>query len=1319
MEEYVWISRLTHRSTAVRRVRPVLDRLGQRYDVQIAVAQLDDSLSAERYVGAIQEATARGVAGIMIVGRNYPGAGDVIDKAVEAGIPIVTVGCDLTRCKRLAYVGTDWSALATAIADRTSQLQQGHGDLLVIGEQRLPGTTETYQCLCERLQANGSIRIGDLLDVDEENADHCQSRIRDFLGGLPGPHGIAAMNPTAAAAAVRVVRETADGRAARIVCVDIDESLQQYVQDGTISAAYCHKHEEIANSAFQLLFAYNHGSPATGHRRGSINIPGDIHTGIVVIDSSNVDTYEPSLAWNEGSERHELYQRLSLTSSMLENSTELALATDTNGRILYANPACSRLLGYTQKQLLDVGVDVAFDFDDQQRSCVVSCIAGGEACSFETSARRRDGSTFPVLFSASPLTAKAELRGLVVLASDISERHRAERALQETEERYHNLFRQSKDAIFIHDLEGNILDANEIASQLTEYPKAELLTLNIAQLHPSDEAEASRAAFEAIRRDGRVRFEIKFLGKSGTIFPAEVSSSLFEAGGRKLVQGIMRDITERKRTERALIEAERDKAVVLNSVSELVTYQDRDMRLIWANRAAGVSVDLSPDEIVGRRCHEVWQGRNTPCEGCPVVAAMNSGEVEDGEIETPDGRVWLIRGYPVKDERGRITGAVEVTREISERILAERQLRDSEERFRTIADHTYNWEDWVGLDGRPIWINPGVERVTGYAVDECMAMSSYPLPLIHEEDRDKVARLHEDESHCASGHGLKIRILHKQGRIVWGAVSWQAVINSDGLPLGWRTSIRDITEQKQAEEALLRSEHKYRELYENLRDGSAAVNMEGRIVECNSAFRKMLGYTLEELRQLTNEDITPPQWHAEEAGIINEQVLVRGYSDLYEKEYRRKDGSSFPSEMRTYLMRDELGKPSGMWAFVRDISERKQTEQHRLELQEKLERAERMEALGVLAGGVAHDLNNMLGPLLGYPELILAQLPADSPIRRQVTRIGKSAKEAADVIQDLLTLARRGRYDMTPTDPNEIVHACLNSPAFEALSKQNPQVRVSKQLDAQSPRIDGSVQHLTKALMNLVVNAYDAMPNGGELAISTCHRRLEKLIGGYEKIEPKDYVLLSVRDTGLGIDLESISKIFEPYFSKKKLGASGSGLGLPVVYGIIKDHLGYYDIISQPGQGCEFIVYLPVADDTEINDAPVTVSCEGSESILIVDDEESQREVAADLLTSLGYRVETVKSGNEAVAFLKGRGIDLVVLDMIMEKDFDGLDTFREILRYHPDQKAVIVSGFSETDRVNEMRRLGAGPYIRKPYTREVLGRAIREVLDRKEALAL
>ncbi|MCK5125835.1 MAG: response regulator [candidate division Zixibacteria bacterium] len=424
------------------------------------------------------------------------------------------------------------------------------------------------------------------------------------------------------------------------------------------------------------------------------------------------------------------------------------------------------------------------------------------------------------------------------------------------------------------------------------------------------------------------------------------------------------------------------------------------------------------------------------------------------------------------------------------------------------------------------------------------------------------------------------------------------------------------------------------------------------------------------------------------------------------------EDTNFPREWQG----DEIkfiGEIASQIAAILSNFNRLKAEKHEQALKEKLQHAERVEAIGVLAGGVAHDLNNMLGPLVGYPELLLMKLPDDSPYRKQIEKMGNSAQGAADIIQDLLSLARRGRYEMQPININDVVNQYLESAGYEKKCETNPDVSVTYRLDSELPLINGSSPHLSKVIMNLIVNAIDAMPDGGKLYIETGYKELLQPAGLNTKIPVGKYSVLRVCDTGMGIAKADIRRIFEPYYSKKKMGTSGSGLGLAVVYGIINDHNGGIDILSEVGEGTEFQIYFPVSDEQENKVSEENKKLTGCEVLLIVDDIEEQRDLGSEIMSSLGYKVNTVDSGREAIKFLQNHSVDIVILDMIMESGFDGLDTYLEILRINPNQKAIVVSGYSVTERVDKLLAHGAGSFLKKPYTVKTLGVAVREELDK------
>jgi len=410
------------------------------------------------------------------------------------------------------------------------------------------------------------------------------------------------------------------------------------------------------------------------------------------------------------------------------------------------------------------------------------------------------------------------------------------------------------------------------------------------------------------------------------------------------------------------------------------------------------------------------------------------------------------------------------------------------------------------------------------------------------------------------------------------------------------------------------------------------------------------------------------------------------------------------------VLRDDKGEILAAIECIRD-----NTVQKRLE--ERLKRAEKMESLGTLAGGVAHDLNNVLGVMVGYSELLLEKLPPESPQRRYADHILQSSVKGAAIIQDLLTLARRGVSVAEVVNLNRIIDEYLKSPECEKMKSYHPGVKMTTVLDKDLSNLKGSPIHLGKMVMNLVSNAAEAITGSGEVTIRTENRYLDKPIRGYDAVQGGDYLVLTVSDTGGGISTTDLGKIFEPFYTKKLMGRSGTGLGLAVVWGTVKDHQGYIDVRSEEGKGSHFILYFPVTREEPLK-AGKTASLDSfqgrGEAILVVDDAREQRELAINMLSKLGYQVEAVAGGEEAVDYLREKKADLVVLDMIMDPGIDGMETYRRILEICPGQKAVIVSGFSETERVLKAQELGAGAFVRKPYILEKIGLAVRQELDGK-----
>jgi len=393
-------------------------------------------------------------------------------------------------------------------------------------------------------------------------------------------------------------------------------------------------------------------------------------------------------------------------------------------------------------------------------------------------------------------------------------------------------------------------------------------------------------------------------------------------------------------------------------------------------------------------------------------------------------------------------------------------------------------------------------------------------------------------------------------------------------------------------------------------------------------------------------------------------------------------------------------------------------------LHHRVTQSEKMEAIGLLAGGVAHDLNNILSTTVSYPELALAKLPEDSPLHKPLEMTRQAGLRAAAVIQDLLTLARRGAVQREVVDLNRIVLDHLTSAEHQHMVVDRTDISIERELHGDSNLIEGSSVHLHNLMMNLIANAIDAQPDGGRISISTRTEQVTDRELFYSTLKDGAYVVLSVEDEGAGINPDDLDKIFEPFYSTKVMGKSGTGLGMSVVWGVAYDHNGSIDVLSEAGIGTRFDIYFPKTSKqlSPVANNELISNLQGNqEVILVVDDLEHQRQLCRDVLEHLNYQVETCSSGEEAIEILKSQNIDLVLLDMVLhdggpKESWDGLTTFKEMQKFNPQIKAILVSGFAKTDEVTEAIELGAASFLGKPCTLVSIATAIKDVLAESSA---
>ncbi len=639
-------------------------------------------------------------------------------------------------------------------------------------------------------------------------------------------------------------------------------------------------------------------------------------------------------------------------------------------------------------------------------------------------------------------------------------------------------------------------------------------------------------------------------------------------------------------------------------------------------------------------------------------------------------------------------------------ILARRQIEETNAQLaldKTTIEHVSDAVEILDNSGRFVYVNEAACAQTGYSREELLDMHLWDIAPTREEH--KWSALWDSIKHD------RHRVVQSNHRRKTGEV-YPVEVHVRYFKFGGRelmlSTVVDTTKLEFARANLEESRQLYRELHESIDVGIGLVDADERFVFANRTAHQIFGVPEDSLRGRTLREFLSIEEFAKcEAQTVNRE---QGQAAAYELEITRPTGEKRLIALTARPRMIDGSHFIGTFGVFRDVTDERRLAAENEKMEERLNRASKMEAIGLLAGGVAHDLNNMLSPLVGYPEMILRKLPPDSPVRKWVEKIEKAAEQAADVISDLLTMARRGRYQMKPTSVNDVLRDYVDSPGFARALNRNPGVAFTANLDNSLGAITGSGAHLAKVFMNVITNALEATSPGGSVSLSTFQCCLTSLHSGFESIVAGEYIAVRVVDTGMGISPEDLSKIFEPYFSKKKMGASGSGLGLAVVYGVMKDHGGYYDVISEVGKGTEFYLYFPYVQtlDDRKESAP-TIDLKGKHAVIITSDPEVQ-ELTALMLESLGLTHSTVPIDVLERTMLE-HSFDVAILDLPAEKSSD-IESSLKTLRADGMVKPVVclVDRMEKSD--SEFMPSAAPVFpVRKPAKSSVLGEAIQSLL--------
>jgi len=903
-----------------------------------------------------------------------------------------------------------------------------------------------------------------------------------------------------------------------------------------------------------------------------------------------------------------------------------------------------------------------------------------------------------------------------------SERRQVEKALRASENRYYKLFQHMSSSVAIYEAVEDgadfvIRDFNAAAERLEKIQKEEILGRRVTEVFPGVSDFGLFSVFQRVWKTGNSE------DHNVSFYQDNRISGWRENHVYKLPSGevvaIYDDVTDRKQAECALRESEEKYRALFENAGEAI-FVAQDGRVAFLNPMTAQITGYSGEEITSRPFVDFIHADDRD-----MITDRHTRRLQGEDIPRSytfrmlrknGSLLWVQLDTVLINWQGK-PATLNFMTDITERKRIEDALRESEHELRALFKSMLNafvlFESVFDRDGnfvsyRFVYINDAYERITGVKNNEVRGKT------VHEVWPNTEASWVKAYGDVATtGIPSTFDMYHEPTEKLYHCNAYRP----------WDTKGRfcvvfeDITERRRAEEEIQKANTLLNSIVENIPNMIFLKDAgELRFTRFNRAGEELLGHSRDDLLGKNDYDFFPKEqadfFTQKDREVLRRKVIV----DIQEEPLQTRDRGERILHTKKVPILNANGEPEYLMGISEDITDRKRAEAEKRRLEERLRRAEKMEALGQLAGGVAHDLNNVLGVLSGYSELLLAEIPEGQKARRHVEKILQSTEKGAAIIQDLLTLARRGVISEEVIQVNDIISGFIKTPAFENIRDYHPGVSFRMDCDPNLLNIKGSPVHLEKTLMNLVSNAAESISGEGEVIIRTENRYLDKAVVGYDEVREGDYVVLSVSDTGTGISDEHREKIFEPFYTKKAMGRSGTGLGLTIVWGTVKDHNGYIDVVSRVGEGTTFTLYFPATREEPAappERTPLERYMGRGETVLVVDDIAEQRDVASGLLRKLGYRVHSVSSGEEAIEYLKQNRADILILDMIMAPGMDGMEAYRRILEIHPQQKAILVSGFSETYRVRKAQLLGAGVYVKKPYVMETIGLALRKELDR------
>jgi PAS domain S-box-containing protein len=900
----------------------------------------------------------------------------------------------------------------------------------------------------------------------------------------------------------------------------------------------------------------------------------------------------------------------------------------------------------------------------------------------------------------------------LISSRDSTRQKKAEEALRRSEERYRTILEDIKEGYWETDPAGNFTFFNDAVCHLLGYSKKKMMGMNYRAYITAEDVDKVYKAFNQVYRTGKTirTTTFKVVTKDGVIKFAEswVSPLRNERGEIVGFRGLSRDVTERKQVEETLRLSEERYRSVLEGIGEGYYEQDLAGNFTFVNDSMCRMLGHSRKEILGtnyqaflpkedvKRVFKTWNKvykTGKPFKSFPLESIRKDGT-----------RVFLeVSVSPLRNKEGEIIGFRSVARDVTERRQAEEALRQSEEKYRTVLEQMEESYYEVDLAGNFTFFNDALCRRLGYSREELMRINYrvYTPPENVKKVLETYNRVYRTGEPVKS---FPVERIRKDGTRSFSESSVFLLRNEGGEIIGFRGLSRDITEHRQAEEALRRSEERYRTVLEQMEEAYYEVDITGNLTLFNDALCRQLGYSKKELMGMNYRVYTPPE---------NVKKVLETYNRVYRTgepvksfpaERIRKDGTRIFAEFSAFPLQNERGEIIGFRGIVRDVTERKQAELERKQMEQRAQFASRLASVGELASGVAHEINNPLTGVIGYAHLLLDRKDISQDIRHDLEIINEGAQRVAAIIRKLLTFARQQKPEQRFANINEIISTTLDLRAYELASNS---IRVAFQPARDLPMTIVDSGQLQQVFLNLIINAETAMKlakGGGKLSIKT------------EQVD--NTILISFKDNGPGIAKENLERIFDPFFTTREVG-QGTGLGLNVCHGIITEHKGRIWVKSKLGRGATFIVELPiVTEDSQLVLLEPTVEEPqkvAKVKILVIDDELVIRQFVSRVLSEEGHEVEALDNAEDALERIKSKRYRLILLDIKMP-GISGIELYKQFQEIAPSlmKRVVFITGDVMGKRTTDFLAKTKVPYIMKPFDAKQLKTEIKRILARE-----